>query len=160
MIDTRITVNTHELEQYLNQLVQKGKNLDPVMAEIANLLQNTVEEAFEQKADPVQGTPWQTLSPITIAAKAKRGYSVPSRPLYGDGTMQRSVNHRSSATQAIVGVNAMQRGYPYPAVHQFGTKDGKIPARRFLPVDDNGNLARHVEEEVLAIFADHFQTEP
>ncbi len=157
MIEMQTRANTEALEKELDKLLQQGKNLEPVMAEIANLLQNTVEEAFEQKVDPITGTPWQALSPITVESKRKKGNTDPNRPLFGDGTMQQSLSSDSDSSSAEVGFNAVSaKGYPYPIVHQYGTKDNKIVARRFLPVDDDGNLARHVEDEIMDILEGHF----
>lgn len=34
-------------------------------------------------------------------------------------------------------------------VHQFGTEDGSVPARRFMPIDSDGKLDEGVKEEIL-----------
>ncbi len=59
MIQLKTQSNLDKINQELERLAQKGKSLAPAMAEIANLLQNTVEEAFEQQTDPVTGAQWQ-----------------------------------------------------------------------------------------------------
>lgn len=157
MLEIQSNINTQELEKKFEELARKGKDLTPVMAEVANLIESSIEEAFEYEEDPVTGTPWEALSPVTVASKEKKGYADPNRPLYGDGTMQQSLNSTSTSYSATVGLNAKSnKGFPYPAVHQTGTEDGRVPARRFLPIDDDGNLARHVEEEILDILTVYF----
>ncbi len=98
-----------------------------------------------------------SIKPVTIASKKKRGYADPERILYGEGEMQEGVTSESNSRSASVGFNVVsEKGYPYPEVHQYGTKDGKLKARPFLPMDEDGELARHVEEEILDILDEHF----
>ncbi len=163
MIEMQTRANTEVLAKELDKLFKRGENLEPVMGEIANLLENTVEEAFEQKVDPMTGTPWQALEDITIKRKQSKNYKDPSRPLFASGEMQGSLLPEHDSTSATIGLNVKSaKGYPYPIVHQYGTtkagrsKNITIPARPFFPIDDDNNLARHVEDEILDILEEHF----
>ena len=145
----QITINSNldQVQAKLEQLAKKGQNLKPLMAEVANLLQQTTEESFDNQASP-DGTPWADLDPKT--EKRKKG-----KPLYESGRMQESLSVFSTATSAGLGFNAKaQNGYPYPAVHQFGSEH--VPARPFLPIDDDGDIADDLKESILELAVSYF----
>ena len=66
------TSNITEVIQALQALQNKGTNMRPVFAKIANELLNVTEESFESETSP-WGEPWQPLAEATIAQKAKAG---------------------------------------------------------------------------------------
>jgi phage gpG-like protein len=77
--------------------------------------------------------------------------------LYKDGDLQDKFIYHSTRTEAVVGTNANNKGYDYPAVHQFGTKDKKTPARTFMPFDIKGKLYDDVEKELEEIVVDFLE---
>ncbi len=144
--------NIDEALAVLKAYQQKAQNLSPAFAEIANLLLNETEDAFDAETDPVTGQVWEPLSAATLAAKQGKG-----KPLYDDGKMQESLNVYSDNERAIVGFSATAKGYEYPAVHHFGTDDDKVPQRRALPFDDDGDITPALKDGVIDLVVEHFR---
>ncbi|MBL4774474.1 MAG: phage virion morphogenesis protein [Mariprofundus sp.] len=141
------TGNIKHVQDRLRGLELRGSNLKPLMAEIANLLQTTTEEAFDSESNPFDGAAWEPLAERTLAKKK-------GKPLYESGKMQDSLNVFSDNKQAIIGLPATAKGYNYPAVHQFGTTDGKVPARPFLPIDANGEISDGLHGDIMGLIED------
>ncbi len=58
-------------------------------------------------------------------------------------------------TSATISNNIKSKdGYPYPAVHQFGSD--KIPARPFMPFTQNNEIPKDLKDEILDIITQHF----
>lgn len=112
-------------------------------AEAANVVYNDAMHAFETQTAP-DGTPWTPLKPETVKRKGS------SRMLYKEGTLQDNLYAVASPFYAEVGISATAKGYPYPAVHQYGSRDGSIPARRFFPIDNDNEILESTAEKILA----------
>jgi len=150
-MDIQIDINSGELNKQLEKLQKKVTNLRPVLHELGNHLLNITEEAFDNEAGP-DGQAWAPLNLDVIAQKKGE-----TKKLYRYGHMQRSLNLDISNIAATLGLNAYSKGYPYPIVHQFGTLDGKILARPFLPIDKNGNLYPGIKVELVALLKDFME---
>jgi phage gpG-like protein len=77
--------------------------------------------------------------------------------LYKEGTLQESLGYTANNSSVTVGINAKSGGFPYGATHQFGSKKLNIPARAFLPIDENANMPDSVKKQVLEILQDHIE---
>ena len=78
--------------------------------------------------DPSQrAAPWKELKPSTIAEKKRAGKSLAI--LKRDGLLWRSFRVESVNNHEAV----MASDRPYAGTQQFGTKNGRIPARPFIP---------------------------
>lgn len=132
-----------DVTKVLNDIDKKVNNTAPLMAEIANHLVNVVEESWEHERTP-EGIAWSPIKP-------RANDPHPEKILYAEGHMQRSLYDESDATSAEVGVNATADGFPYPIAHQFGTEDGRLDARAFVPIDENGNLYSKTDMEIIEI---------
>lgn len=143
--------NLKQIEQQLAALKQRGTHLYPVFKEIANALLNETENAFEKQASPMDGSAWQPLAESTLKQKKGKG-----KILYDQGTLQGSLTTMATPTAAIIGLNAQSKGYAYPAVHQFGSNDGTIPARPFLPFTAQGDLSNNMHAEIMTVLQQHF----
>lgn len=102
-----------------------------LMAGIANLMLEAVEDSFTQERDPATGSKWPALSDRTQAARQKKG-SWPGKMLQVSGSLASSVSLAYGDDFAAVGTNKV-----YAPIHQFGGKAGRnraatIPARPFL----------------------------
>jgi len=92
------------------------------------------------------------LKPSTIRQKQKLGKS--SNILRWDGNLADKWIVKADDKKATVSNNTNKNGFAYGLVHQFGTnkagrsKNVKIPARPFLPVDRSGNLPGRVKDVV------------
>jgi len=152
-METTGQANIDEVLKRVEQVESKTSNLRPVFDEIANHLYNVTEEALERNSSP-DGTAWEPLSPITIARKGH------DRMLDGKGDMRESISVDSDNNSATIGVNALSKtGYPYPAVQHFGTEDGRVPARAFLPFDNEGDLMGVAKDGIVDFVLDHLTQE-
>ena len=92
------------------------------------------------------------MKPSTIRQKQKLGKS--SNILRWDGNLADKWIVKADDKKATVSNNTNKNGFAYGLVHQFGTnkagrsKNIKIPARPFLPVDKSGNLPSMVKDVV------------
>jgi phage virion morphogenesis protein len=120
------------LTKKLQQLQSIGSDLTPIMAELANHLYNIADESFQKQQTP-DGISWNPIKP-------RKDDQSPNKILYDEGTMQGSLSQKSNSNEATVGLNATANGYPYPIVHQFGSKDGSIEARAFMPIHEDGTI--------------------
>ncbi|MBF0164838.1 MAG: phage virion morphogenesis protein [Magnetococcales bacterium] len=102
----------------LNRLSMAASNAAPAMREVAGVLADDVEGAFEREVDPVSGVPWPELRPSTIQARQKKG-KWPGKILQVTGLLAASVASDSGPFFARVGSNRR-----YAAIHQLG---GTIP---------------------------------
>ena len=92
----------------------------------AALYATTMRNFQRQSAD---GEPWAPLKPATVKWKANRGYRM---ILQNTGALRQSFIPFHD--RAIAGVGAQSRGKPdIAAIHQYGSRDGNIPARPMLP---------------------------
>jgi phage virion morphogenesis (putative tail completion) protein len=88
------------------------------------------EQSFADQKDPVTGTPWPALSPVTLARK-RGGLKLIER-----GQMKNSIGYEAYPDGSVlIGSNKV-----YSRIHQEGGKAGRglkvqIPQRRFLGTD-------------------------
>ena len=140
-----------ELQTKLKSLQNIDKKTKPLMQTLGNILQNEIEASFENESSPF-GQKWQALKPSTIRQKQKLGKS--SNILRSDGILADKWIVKADDKKATVSNNTNKNGFAYGLVHQFGTtktgrsKNVKIPARPFLPVDRSGNLPGRVKDVV------------
>lgn len=106
------------------------RNLDPALRPRAELLRTVIDDSFRDEEGP-NGEPWDGLAESTIE---RRRQSSP-KPLVDTGQLRRSIEVRAERGAIVFGVAGAAAEYA-PA-HQFGTDD--IPARPFLPMDEDGN---------------------
>ena len=140
-----------ELKTKLKSLQNIDKKTKPLMQTLGNILQNEIEASFENESSPF-GQKWQALKPSTIRQKQKLGKS--SKILRSDGNLADKWIVKADDKRATVSNNTNKNGFAYGLVHQFGTnkagrsKNVKIPARPFLPVDRSGNLPGRIKDVV------------
>lgn len=133
----------------LSQFIQNMQNLsssledtEPLMAHIANALQNSTSEAFERETSPF-GEKWQDLSPSTL--KKHKGLK---KKLVDKGKLVNSIHTTYDSQSAKIGSNVV-----YARIHQFGGKTGRnhkaiIPARPFLPINTKGEIPEDLHDEI------------
>lgn len=122
------------MQQALNQLAEKTLDLRPLMRNIAGILEDSVEENFEQQGRPK----WKGLKKPTIEYRTKKGY-YPGKILTMRGELAASITSNYDDNSAVVGTNKV-----YAAIHQFGGEAGRgkkveIPARPYLKLGDKEN---------------------
>ena len=145
-----VDIKDERVKAAFSTLIERGKDMSPLTEEIANHLYNLTDESFEVESS-YTGTPWARLAASTVKQKGN------SKALYHEGTLQRSLYHENTSDSAYVGVNATENGYAYPAVHQYGSKDGKVPARPYLPFDEHGEVYDTVIDDILLMVGDYLE---
>ncbi|GAB4299911.1 MAG: hypothetical protein Kow0096_19610 [Thiohalomonadaceae bacterium] len=149
----KIEINDAQVMDALNRLLAAGHDLSEPMADIARLLTNVTEDAFQTETDP-WGNPWQDLADSTKAARAKRGHW-PGRILQVSGGLAGSLTGNSGPDWAEAGF-----GKEYATIHQLGGQAGRggkatIPARPSLPMNEAGELPPDVSSDILDILQDY-----
>ncbi|MEQ8959774.1 MAG: phage virion morphogenesis protein [Coleofasciculus sp. C2-GNP5-27] len=150
-------LNNEGVEEDMKELAKRLGDLSPAFDEIGQELQVIVDDAFEEQKDP-DGKPWKPLSKTTLNMRLTREENpiTSTRLLSDSGRLRRSIRSTFRKRSATVGITgeASVRG----AVQQFGNPKNRllnkpgfplapIPARRFLPLDENGNLSLPKEKE-------------
>ena len=141
--EIKVKLNGNIIEK-LTKLQEKVQDLTPVMRQIGYTLIDIVEQNFETES--FLGRPWKPLAESTKRQKAKRGYE---KILQNRGTLAESIDFVATKDKLILGTNV-----EYAAIHQFGGDAGKdhrahIPARPFLPIDENATMPKKIEDEIL-----------
>ena len=126
--------------ELFDRLQNRVNNLQPYFQGIGQILQNSMEENFENETSP-SGRAWTPLKAKTIQAKGH------SKKLWNTGRMQGSVYTRATNKSVTVGFNSA-----YGAFHQKGTKN--MPARPFLPLAHDGKLDSGVKMEIMEFLED------
>ena len=140
-----------ELHTKLKSLQNIDKKAKPLMQTLGNILQNEIEASFENESSPF-GQKWQALKPSTIRQKQKLGKS--SNILRSDGNLADKWIVKADDKKATVSNNIKKNGFAYGLVHQFGTnkagrsKNVRIAARPFLPVDKSGHLPNRTKQAI------------
>jgi len=123
----QITIDDAALRAALKQLTAHVSDMQPVFADIAEMVLETTKARFEATVGP-DDIPWDSLLPKTIARKKKPADSI----LVETGTLLDQLVALSDSDSAQVGSNII-----YAATHQFGDIMDAIPARPFLGIDQN-----------------------
>ncbi|WP_322521161.1 phage virion morphogenesis protein [Guyparkeria halophila] len=119
----------------LQRLDDRLTNLTPAMRDIAGVLTDATERAFQDEADPATGTPWAPLTEATVGMRGGDAHPILQR----SGQLAASVTGDWGPDHAVAGTNKV-----YAAMQQFGgiTKANsmipykEIPARPFLGIGD------------------------
>ena len=126
-----IRLENKELQPYLNQLAGKTSDLRPLMQNIAGILEDSVEENFEQEGRPK----WQMLAKSTIEQRVRVNKWPGMILQMNSAGLASSITSDYDENSAVVGTNKI-----YAAIHQFGGKAGRnkkveVPARPYLRVN-------------------------
>lgn len=155
MSGTEITITVHdeEVQRLLKELLRKMGNLRPVMAEIGEIVVESVQRNFE-KHQSWEEEDWDTLSPEYERWKTKIMGRSADDILILNRVLMGSIHYEAEADRVRVGTDV-----PYAAVHQFGAsfsilstrRTVHIPARPYLGVrtDDWREIKRVVERYLL-----------
>jgi phage gpG-like protein len=141
-------------------LAQAGRKLQREVGRATDRNGRLLEAAMVNRIESQQLSPG--LSEKYKAWKAKHGYS--EQILILTGTLIASIRyHKKDWQGGFVGVlrNVMSKGKkPVPlvniaAVHEFGTSDGRVPARPYMApaaVESEDQMVRNYEEAVEKVF--------
>lgn len=115
--------------------LRKAKNPRKALQAMGLVVVSLQQRAFTQAA--LRPSSWAPLKPATIKAKKRAGYG--SQPLISSGALAHSGRIVKTTTRTVtVGSDRRVGSESLAAIHQLGTKDGRIPARPTWPFDKQG----------------------
>lgn len=153
-----ITLDDRQVRQALKQLQRAGGDLAPAMRKIASALALITDDNFEAEGQPR----WKPLADATVANRTKKATKGQSeggfRILQDSGQLASSVSTDYGSNHAAIGSNLA-----YAGIQQLGGMAGRgqkveIPARPYLPVDEDGKLQPEASEEVLDTVMRHLRS--
>ncbi|MDR0665250.1 MAG: phage virion morphogenesis protein [Helicobacteraceae bacterium] len=135
------------LRRTLAELI-KVTNANAIAARITSVIGNATRRALTKEASPFTGAKWKRLNP-EYARHKKKKYGK-KKILERGGNLKKIISRKVGEGERVIGTTAMSaKGYPYPAVHQYGSvKNSLIPARPFFPIDEDGDLAANTAREI------------
>lgn len=127
----KISVDSTHALKGLNLIHQKIADPTPLFKDIAGLLADITEDAFQGEYDPTTGAGWAGLLPATVKARKRKGHT-PIKILQEVGNLASSIVTDFDSTSAQIGTNKV-----YGAAHQFGVDDysdrsGGLEERPFI----------------------------
>lgn len=148
-----IEIDNRSVLDALGQLAGRVDNLAPALSEIGERLTETTQARFNTSTAP-DGQRWKQNAPATILGylggkagvygktgkitKKGMGYAQNKKTLVASGLLQDSIHWQLIPDGVAVGTDRFADAWDSgAAVHQFGSINGKIPARPFLGVSDD-----------------------
>ncbi|EGS9971148.1 virion morphogenesis protein [Campylobacter jejuni] len=131
-----------------DKLIDMDKHGQSIMAGAGESIRNSIIDSFKNERSIFNGK-WKSLKPATIKQKIKDGKN--KGILKRDGDLSNALNWQSEPTKSGVKVfNNMQSksGFKYGLVHQYGSRKKNIPARSFLPIDNNNVLHQSIRSVI------------
>lgn len=131
-----------------DKLIDMNKHGQSIMAGAGESIRNSIIDSFKNERSIFNGK-WKSLKPATIKQKIKDGKN--KGILKRDGDLSNDLNWQSEPTKSGVKVfNNMQSksGFKYGLVHQYGSRKKNIPARSFLPIDNNNVLHQSIRSAI------------
>ena len=113
MLKIEVNLDTSEVKAALDRLNHAMGDTTPLMMELAQIMSESTDRAFENETDPVTGAKWPKLNPDYKARLAEDGYT--GSMLQRDGTLKTNIHQEYGHGYARVGTNVT-----YAAIHQFG----------------------------------------
>jgi phage virion morphogenesis protein len=128
----------------LNRIAQNftPAGMRPVMKEVGEELAESTKRRFETSTAP-DGHHWAPIKPGTVLARHQKMLDYyGDRPLMASGQLFKSVTNKVTrgGAAAEIGVKRPFARGVGPEVHQFGTRNGRIPARPFLGLSDTDRI--------------------
>lgn len=150
-----ILLNDHNLRERLNRVANALENPEPLAADIERVLVSQTLQNFHSNGRPA----WAGLSAATIEMYRKQGITP-------QGILQRSPAGLKASIQgehdqhSVTIMAGSGQSKNYAAIHQFGGMAGrghkvKIPARPYLPINENGVLQPEAERAI-EVVANHY----
>jgi phage gpG-like protein len=122
----------------LRGLSRDMDNMVPALKVVGLMVQRVIQRHFASSKDP-EGAPWVPLAKATLERRRNRGNA---KPLIDTGRLVSSIAYRVTQSEVAVGTNVV-----YSAMQNFGSRDGKVPARRFVGVNagDQAEIVRELD---------------
>ncbi len=168
-----ISLDDAAANRVISRLIGSMTDTRPLMRAIGETVLEIAKQSFARSASP-DGTPWADNSPVTVL----RYLEVTGGNFKKDGSLTKKGQARMANKKPLIGRSrdlSRQFSYVatadsvtvsntmiYAAMQQFGgTKQqfshlwGDIPARPFMPIDDQGKLMPQAEQEIIQVMQDY-----
>ena len=166
----RIEIDDREVRQALEALARRlgPGGMKPAMAEIGEALSETTKQRFVASTAP-DGARWAANAESTLLALMRRksrggltkkrggtkakaiGALAGKKPLIASGELAHTIRYQLIPGGVAIGTNRFANLFDGgAAVHQFGSRNGRIPARPFLGLSaaDKRSVLEIVEEHL------------
>lgn len=118
----KIQIDDNGILIALRQAQARVGNMRPLMAGMATLMLEAVEENFDKETDPETGARWKALAESTLRQRRESGRG--GKILQVSGQLAGSIQPDYGNTFALVGTNKV-----YAAAHQLGSSPYTIKPR-------------------------------
>lgn len=152
-----LELDHQEIQKALSKVEWAVGELAPLMRGIAAEFASITEENLEDEGQ--SGNAWQTLSDVTTAIREAAGTWPGQMLQITAGGLAASITTQADSSSALVGSNKV-----YAAMMHFGGEKqefpnlwGDIPARPYLPMDEDGKLQPEAEESILDLALAHLE---
>ncbi|MCW8855957.1 MAG: phage virion morphogenesis protein [Kangiella sp.] len=125
-----IAVDSIDAITGFQKLIERAEDLEPVLREIGEHLLLSTDERFDAAESP-DGQPWQELSPKYKARKKRNADKILVLDAY-----LKNIIYQVEGNTLEFGTDKI-----YGATHQLGDDDRNIPAREFLGVSSDDEIA-------------------
>jgi phage virion morphogenesis protein len=132
--------NLKNVSKKLQELDKNANNFRPALENIALILEDDIQNNFDKESDS-SGKKWKRLKKNTLKYKNKRGYK---KKLQNRGILASSITSNVTPKGVEVGTNLS-----YAPVHQKGSEKKNIPARPFMPINEDGQIPVSLEKEII-----------
>lgn len=145
----RVEFDDSDIQKALQKLHKIGGDMSAAMLEISEYLHERTRDHFDNEQAP-DGTPWQTLSPETLARKEQQGLPI-NKILHGETlNLRDTIFPFHSADEA--GVSTGPGTEAYAATQQFGDEKRNIPAREYF------GLSSDDDDAIIDIIHSHIES--
>jgi phage gpG-like protein len=152
-----------QIKDELAGMARRVKDLTPAYRVGAEIIRKLIDDSFAKARDP-WGNAWPDWKKTTLPSgrivqrtlerrrQGKNRRKPKGRLLVDTGLLRNSITAIADTSGILFGSVYEQRRHPetgepvagYASVHQFGSEDGTVPQRAFLPIKDPD--AREIHE--------------
>ncbi len=147
MVDT---IDIEDTFSYIGDVVEDFKAIEyrEALDQVAGHMAEKTRDNFLSQSSP-SGSPWEPLSPVTVARKGHDTILVDSTAMRKSVVLRDAPHHIERIGRNASGEDEIVYGtdVTYAVFHQEGT--GRTPQREFLGLDEEG------ADDIAVIVADH-----
>lgn len=151
-MEAEFSINDEQLRSVFSNLERPTSSL---MKAIAAYLSDEAKLAIKNQTSP-DGKAFAPLSPAYAIRKSKDKRTRRTGILQQSGQMFDSIAADSTENTALLKTNRPVGSFDLGSIHNLGAPRRNIPARRFFPITDNGDLLPDAEEEIRGLISDFF----
>lgn len=156
-LSVRVRCDLQPFEDKLDRLVEM--DFAGLHRKLGNVVLNDTLDAFRKGQSPF-GEKWKVSGRVVAAGGRRKrlGERPAGKTLVDTGRLRASLHVAADQDSAEVGTDLI-----YARIHQFGGETGRrgarfdMPARPYMPIDENGEMAPKTRETLEKTIAHHIQ---